>query len=103
MEGSEYPMLQMAHDIALSHHEWWNGEGYPAGLSGEDIPEAARIVALADVYDALSHDRVYAQAMPPEEVTEVMLKKRGTQFDPYYYDIFMDLIPEFDKLSAENP
>jgi len=103
LEGSEYPMLQMAHEIALSHHEWWNGEGYPAGLSGEDIPEAARIVALADVYDALSHDRVYAEALPPEEVADYMLKRRGTQFDPYYYDIFMDLIPEFDRISAENP
>jgi len=75
-------MLQMAHDIALSHHEWWNGEGYPAGLSGEDIPEAARIVALADVYDALSNDRVYAQALPPDEVTDYMFERRGTQFDP---------------------
>lgn len=103
LEGSEYPMLQMAHDIALSHHEWWNGEGYPAGLSGEDIPEAARIVALADVYDALSHDRVYAEALPPDEVADYMLKRRGTQFDPYYYDIFMDLIPEFAKISSENP
>ena len=102
LEGSEYPMLQMAHGIALCHHEWWNGEGYPAGLSGEKIPEAARIVALADVYDALSNDRVYAEALPAQEVVEYMSQKRGIQFDPYFYDIFMDLIPEFDKISAEH-
>ena len=60
-------------------------------------------MALADVYDALSNDRVYAEALPPDEVANYMLKRRETQFDPYYYDIFMDLIPEFAKLSAENP
>ncbi len=103
LEGSEYPMLQMAHGIALGHHEWWNGKGYPGGLSGEEIPEAARIVALADVYDALGNDRVYADARPADEVREYLLKRRGTQFDPYYYDIFADLIPEFVKISAENP
>jgi putative two-component system response regulator len=103
LEGSEYPMLQMAHSIALGHHEWWNGKGYPGGLSGEEIPEAARIVALADVYDALSNDRVYTRALPAKEVMARMLKKRGTRFDPYFYDIFMDLIPEFVKISAENP
>jgi len=103
LEGSEYPMLQMAHGIALSHHEWWNGSGYPAGLAGEEIPEAARIVALADVYDALSNDRVYAKAQPADEVAEYMSTKRGTQFDPYFFDIFMDLVPEFTKISAENP
>ena len=103
LEGSEYPMLQMARGIALGHHEWWNGKGYPGGLAGEEIPEAARIVALADVYDAFSNDRVYTKALPAAEVMERMLKKRGTQFDPYFYDIFVDLIPEFVKISAENP
>ena len=103
LEGSEYPMLQMAHDIAKGHHEWWNGQGYPEGLTGEEIPEAARIVALADVYDALSNDRVYAKALPPDAVLQTIAEKRGTQFDPYFYDIFVDLIPEFVKISAENP
>ena len=103
LEGSEYPMLQMAHSIARGHHEWWNGKGYPEGLSGEEIPEAARIVALADVYDTLGNDRVYTKALPAEEVMACMFKKRGAQFDPYFYDIFVDLIPEFVKISAENP
>ncbi|MCK5662648.1 MAG: response regulator [Thiotrichaceae bacterium] len=102
LEGSECSMLQMAHGIALGHHEWWNGDGYPAGLSGEAIPAAARIVALADVYDALSNDRIYADALPADKVIEYMEKRRITQFDPYFYDIFVDLIPEFVKLSAEN-
>jgi len=103
LEGSEYPMLQMACDIALNHHEWWDGKGYPAGLKGEEIPDAARIVALSDVYDALSNDRVYATALPAKEVIDYMAKRRGTQFDPYFYDIFMDLLPEFVKISSEHP
>ncbi|MCP3950795.1 MAG: response regulator [Desulfobacterales bacterium] len=103
LEGSEDPMLQMAHQIALGHHEWWNGKGYPKGLAGEEIPEAARIVALADVYDALSHERVDATALPADEIRENMSQRRGTQFDPYFYDIFLDLIPEFVKIAAENP
>ena len=102
LEGSEYPMLQMAHQIALGHHEWWNGSGYPLGISGEEIPASARIVAIADVYDALSNDRIYADALPMNQVVEYMGEKRGTQFDPYFYDIFVDLIPEFAKISAEN-
>ncbi len=102
LEGSEYPMLQMAHGIALGHHEWWNGKGYPAGISGEEIPVAARIVALVDVYDALSNDRIYAAAQPTDEVIAYMSKRRGTQFDPYFYDIFIDLIPEFIKITSSS-
>ncbi len=102
LEGSEYPMLQMAHVIALGHHEWWNGDGYPSKISGEEIPEAARIVALADVYDALSNDRIYARALPADEVMTHMKTGRGTQFDPYFYDIFVDIIPEFVKLSKHS-
>jgi putative two-component system response regulator len=66
---SEFPMLQMAHEIALFHHERWDGGGYPEDLNGEDIPVAARIVALVDVYDALSQDRVYRKACPVDKVS----------------------------------
>ncbi len=100
---SEFPMLQMAHEIALYHHERWDGGGYPEDRKGEDIPIAARIVALVDVYDALSQDRVYRKACPLEEVLENMRKSRGSHFDPEYFDLFLDSIPDFRRIAAENP
>jgi len=103
LKDSEYPMLQMAYDIALSHHERWDGKGYPAGLQGEDIPEAARIVSLVDVYDALTHNRIYRDAAPEEEVLEIMAQGRGTQFDPHYYALFQETLPDFRRIVRENP
>ena len=99
LKDSKYSMLQMAHDIALYHHEWWDGNGYPYGLKGEDIPEAARIVALVDVFDALSHDRFYRKASPEEEVLQTMKEGRETQFDPYFYDLFISLVPKFKEIA----
>ena len=99
LKDSKYSMLQMAHDIALYHHEWWDGNGYPYGLIGEDIPQAARIVALVDVYDALSNDRFYRKASPEEEVLEIMKGNRGKQFDPYLYDLFIEKIPIFKQIA----
>ena len=62
LADSTSPVLQMAHEIALKHHEWWDGTGYPNGLAGEAIPRAARIVAIVDAYDAMTHDRCYRAA-----------------------------------------
>ena len=73
--GTSIPLLQMATEIALYHHEKWDGSGYPHGLSGGDIPETARIVSVADVYDALSHDRVYRKAYSEPEVLSIMAGK----------------------------
>jgi putative two-component system response regulator len=103
LKDSQYPMLQMAFDIALNHHERWDGKGYPGGLKGDEIPEAARIVALVDVYDALIHDRVYRNASPEAEVLEIMAHGRGTQFDPHLYDLFLKTLPEFRRINRENP
>jgi hypothetical protein len=72
LSGSNVPMLQMAREIALDHHERWDGRGYPHGLAGEDVPEGARIVAIVDVYDALTHDRVYRPAMPEEQALSIL-------------------------------
>jgi putative two-component system response regulator len=99
LKDSKFSMIQMAHDIALYHHEWWDGNGYPYGLAGEDIPQAARIVALVDVYDALSHDRFYRKASPEEEVLKIIKEGRETQFDPYLYDLFLDILPNFKELA----
>ncbi len=103
LANSEFHMLQMAYDIAMSHHEKWNGSGYPEGLSGENIPESGRIVALVDVYDALSHNRVYHKYAPEEEVLKIMSEGRGTHFDPQIYDLFIELLPEFRAILEQNP
>jgi putative two-component system response regulator len=96
--GSDIPLLQMAVDIALCHHERWDGTGYPGGLRGENIPEAARIVAIIDVYDALCHDRVYRKSYNEADVMAIMDEKRGSHFDPEIYDCFRDLLPSFKRI-----
>ncbi len=99
--GSDIPLLQMAVDIALCHHEKWDGTGYPCGLSGNDIPEAARIVAIVDVYDALCHDRVYRKSYNEAKVLAIMDQKRGTHFDPEMYDCFRDLLPSIRRIRQD--
>lgn len=103
LAGSHYRMLQIAHDIAVSHHEKWNGNGYPKGLAGENIPLAGRILAVVDVFDALSHDRVYHKTEPEENVLRIMQEGRGSHFDPKLYDLFLELLPKVRVAAAENP
>lgn len=81
--------LQMASEIAATHHERWNGTGYPAGLIGENIPLSGRIVALADVYDALSSKRIYKAAFTHEVARSMIVKDRGEHFDPDVVDAFL--------------
>jgi putative two-component system response regulator len=88
----EYPaarFLRMARDIAASHHEWFDGSGYPRGLVGEEIPLAGRIVALADAYDALTSKRIYKDALPHDKAKAAMVKGRGSHFDPDVVDAFL--------------
>ena len=73
---------RMAEEITVYHHEWWDGSGYPKGLKGREIPLSARIMAVADVYDALISDRVYKKAIPPQEALEIIYSEAGTHFDP---------------------
>ena len=80
--GGKSPFLSMAEQIALCHHERWDGSGYPRGLQGEEIPLPARIVAVADVFDSLSSDRPYREAWPEEKALEEIDRAAGTQFDP---------------------
>jgi putative two-component system response regulator len=89
---SQIPHMQMAEEIARCHHEWWDGNGYPSGLAGEDIPLAARITALADVYDALTHKRAYKHAWTEDSALTEILALRGRQFDPKLTDTFLALI-----------
>jgi len=101
LQGSKVPLLQLAREIALSHHEKWDGSGYPLGLAGESIPESARIVALVDVYDALIHDRVYRQGLPEDEVIATMRRDAGTHFDPHIFEYFLRLIPKFREIHEQ--
>jgi HD-GYP domain-containing protein (c-di-GMP phosphodiesterase class II) len=81
-----YPHLP---EGVLAHHEWWDGSGYPRGLRGEDIPFSARVVAIADTFDAITHSRVYSEAKSLDEANEAILSGRGTQFDPTLVDLFL--------------
>jgi len=100
LEGSTIPMLRMARDIALCHHEKWDGTGYPNGLAGTDIPEAARIVAVVDVYDALVSERVYRPPLPQEEALSIMVASREKYFDPKILDCFLRLLPEIELVNG---
>lgn len=91
---STAPILQMAATIALHHHEKWDGSGYPNGLAGETIPEMARVVAIADVFDALSMTRSYKEGWPLERVVETLIQSAGTHFDPGLIEKFTGILPE---------
>lgn len=96
--AEEYPgieYLQMAMQIALTHHERWDGTGYPNGLAGEEIPLSGRIVALADVYDALTSKRVYKPAFNHRSARDLIVDARGTHFDPRIVDTFLELEERF--------
>jgi cyclic di-GMP phosphodiesterase len=93
LQGSESPLLQLAESIAWTHHEKLDGSGYPRGLMGEEIPIEGRIAAVADVYDALTRDRPYREAMPVAEATGLMADGRGSHFDPDVLDTFMAAVP----------
>jgi putative two-component system response regulator len=94
LAGSSSAVLQTAEAIALTHHEWWNGHGYPAGLAGEDIPLSGRIVAVADVFDALTHERPYKDAWPVDQAVAEVRSLRESQFDPDVVEVFMELDPD---------
>ncbi|HWB09710.1 MAG TPA: HD domain-containing phosphohydrolase [Pirellulales bacterium] len=91
--------LQMAREIALCHHERWDGDGYPRGLKGEEIPLAARIVAIADNYDALVSRRPYKEAFPHEKVVSMIRNGAGTQFDPSLVEVFLEIEQEFREIA----
>jgi methanogenic corrinoid protein MtbC1 len=90
--GSSSAILEMAATITLSHQEKWDGSGYPRGLAGEAISIEGRIVAIADVFDALTSDRVYRKAFPVEKAVNIMLEERGRHFDPVLLDAFMEVL-----------
>lgn len=100
-KSSAAPILQMAATVALRHHEKWDGSGYPDGLAGEEIPEMARIVAIADVFDALSMTRPYKEAWPLDRVMETMTGSAGTHFDPALIEHFVRIQPQIVAIMDE--
>ncbi len=98
-----YGMILMGVEVARSHHEWWDGSGYPNRISGWDIPLSARIVAISDVYDALTSKRVYKEAWSFDQTAEEMRSKSGTQFDPELLKIFLARPRNLDKIRAKYP
>ncbi|MDR2503404.1 MAG: two-component system response regulator [Deltaproteobacteria bacterium] len=94
--------LEIACDIAYMHHEKWNGSGYPTGASGDNIPIAARMMAIADVYDALISKRVYKDAMSHEKASSIISEGRGTHFDPDIVDTFLRISDLFDSIAKAH-
>lgn len=103
LSGSRFPILRLAEQVALTHHEAWDGSGYPRGLAGEEIPLAGRIVAVADVFDALTHARPYKGAWSQHEALREIWNQRGGKFDPRVVDAFMALVEagELETLPVE--
>lgn len=98
---SSAPLLKMASDIAFTHHEKWDGSGYPRKLVGDDIPFVGRIVAIADVFDALTTERPYKKAWPIEDAVEYLHKGAGKHFDPHMIPVFFDLMSEILDIKQE--
>jgi putative two-component system response regulator len=90
LEGGNSEMLHMAHDIAMTHHEKWNGKGYPKGISGENIPIEGRIAAICDVFDALTSERPYKKEWPVQDAIDEIVAQKGAHFDPQLVDIFVE-------------
>lgn len=91
LSNSEHPLLQKARVIALTHHEKWDGSGYPKGLKGENIPIAGRICAIADVFDALISERPYKDAWPTEKAIQLLIAEKERHFDPQLVDLFVTI------------
>jgi len=98
---SEHPLLQLAASIARTHHERWDGEGYPQGLAGEAIPFEGRITAIADVFDAIVSRRVYKPAIPLDRAITIMREGRATHFDPELLDVFLANMDEVEAIRSE--
>ena len=94
-------LLMLAARIAQTHHEHWNGNGYPLGLKGEDIPLEGRIVAVADVFDALSSRRPYKEPFPRQKCFDIMAEGRGNQFDPRVIDAFFECATEVVEVQLQ--
>jgi len=101
--GVTIPFLACAKEIALCHQEKWDGSGYPQGLVGDAIPTSARLMALADVYDALRSQRTYKSAMDHATAMSLIVEGRGSHFDPDVVDAFVTIADEFEAIAERYP
>jgi putative two-component system response regulator len=101
LSGSTSTFLKMGEEIALTHHEKWDGTGYPRGLAGSNIPMAGRICGLCDVFDALTSNRPYKEIWPNEKALEEIEKERGRHFDPHMVDCFLKILPEIRRIRQQ--
>lgn len=101
LSRSDAPVFKMAAEIALYHHERWDGSGYPEGLKGHDIPMAARIVAVADVFDALGMKRPYKEAWPIDKIMATLHTGNGNHFDPFLIETFASILPKIVEIKKE--
>ena len=92
----------MAREIALCHHERWDGKGYPSGLQGYEIPQSARIVSVVDVFDALVSERPYKRAFTIEKACDILREGRGSQFDQQIVDLFLGNLEIFTEILRSN-
>lgn len=99
LDNSTSPLIKLAHSVALYHHEKWDGSGYPFGLKGEEIPLEARIVAVADVFDALLNKRPYKEAWPVEDAVAEIEANRGKHFDPAVVDAMLQCLPDLLEIN----
>lgn len=102
LANSDKPLIKMAYEIAGSHHEKFDGSGYPRGLKADEIPITARIVAIADVFDALCSKRVYKEAWTQKAIKDFFKENSGTHFDPELISLFLDNIDEFLEINSQN-
>jgi putative two-component system response regulator len=93
--------LRFARDIAYTHHERWDGFGYPEGLKGDQIPISGRLMALADAYDAMTSERVYKSQFPHEKAVQIIAEAKGLQFDPDVVDAFLEVKENFQKVALK--
>jgi len=94
----DHPLLETARIVALTHHEKWDGSGYPRGLKGADIPLVGRIVAIADVFDALTSERPYKRAWSETEAIDYLRRESGLHFDPWLTELFIERLPEIRQI-----
>lgn len=99
--GVELPFLSFARQIAYGHHERWNGTGYPQGITGDNIPESARLMAIVDAYDALTSERVYRAGVPHDKAVQLIFQERGAQFAPDMVDAFIEVQHLFKDIAQQ--
>ncbi len=103
LSGSRFPMMRIAEEIALHHHECWDGSGYPDGLKGDQIPLAARIASVINVFDSLTHKRVYKRAWTTEEALDEIERMAGSKFDPVVAEVFLRMHGRVASPDASEP